>query len=163
MVSQDSTHALAKRKKDGFTLVELMIAIAIIGVLAAISIPNFMIYRLKVEHAVLQENLRVLMDMQDFYFHENDKFYPENGIINVPRGVYKHIHELGYTFAGGHKHRYLIYGLNRDLGRWKYNYYYIIVYCDIDFNRNGREDIFYYITYFRNGEQIYNRRFYQLQ
>jgi type IV pilus assembly protein PilA len=38
---------LIDRKSEGFTLIELMIVIAIIGVLAAIAIPNFIAYRNK--------------------------------------------------------------------------------------------------------------------
>jgi prepilin-type N-terminal cleavage/methylation domain-containing protein len=36
-----------RSNKEGFTLIELMIVIAIIGILAAIAIPNFIAYRNK--------------------------------------------------------------------------------------------------------------------
>jgi len=36
-----------KQNQQGFTLVELMIVIAIIGILAAIAVPNFMAYQKK--------------------------------------------------------------------------------------------------------------------
>ena len=45
---------LRKKDQKGFTLIELMIVIAIIGILAAIAIPNFLSYRKKGQDSAAQ-------------------------------------------------------------------------------------------------------------
>ncbi|MEA3361322.1 MAG: prepilin-type N-terminal cleavage/methylation domain-containing protein [Thermodesulfobacteriota bacterium] len=165
--------------KHGFTLAELMIVLAILGILLGISVPNMKTYTLRTEKVVLKSILRVLMDGQDVYFMENNKFYPDNDIIFIPEGIAREIPELGYTFAAGHKYRYIIFAADREFEVWrrirdqitkkrkkekkiiKYTYYTIVVYTDKDFNNNGRNDIFVARTYIRNGQVLYNRKIYQ--
>jgi type IV pilus assembly protein PilA len=58
------------RSKKGFTLVELMIVVAIIGILAAIAIPNFLNFRLKAKTSEAKSNLGAIRSTEVAYFAE---------------------------------------------------------------------------------------------
>jgi len=58
------------RNRKGFTLVELMIVVAIIGILAAIAIPNFLNFRLKAKTSEAKSNLGAIRTTEVAYYAE---------------------------------------------------------------------------------------------
>jgi len=59
---------LRKKNQKGFTLIELMIVIAIIGILAAIAIPNFLAYRTKGQNSAAQSAAKNFYNTAMAYF-----------------------------------------------------------------------------------------------
>lgn len=69
----------AKKLRKAFTLVEIMIVIAIVGVLVAIAIPNYMKARKTARAKMCQENLAKITGAVDQWAFENNKSQGESG------------------------------------------------------------------------------------
>ncbi len=65
---------LKKKDEKGFTLIELMIVIAIIGILAAIAIPQFSAYRVRAFNSSAQSDLRNCATAQEAYYVDNQAY-----------------------------------------------------------------------------------------
>lgn len=62
-----------RRRSNGFTLVEIMVVVAIIGLLAAIAVPNFMKHRATSRAKICMNNLRQIQAAKDQWAIDNGK------------------------------------------------------------------------------------------
>ena len=58
-------------KKKGFSLIELMIAVAILGILSAITVPSYMQYVQKTKRTEAKTEILSLAQLQESYFVQN--------------------------------------------------------------------------------------------
>ena len=90
---------MASRMKgnQGFTLIELMIVVAIIGILAAIAIPNFMTYQAKARQSEAKVGLGGIFTSATSYFAENNTFSALPAALGyVPSGTTRY----NFYYAG---------------------------------------------------------------
>ena len=69
--------------KKGFTLIELMIVIAIIGILAAIAIPQFSVYRTRALNESAESDLKNFCTGQEAYFVDEGTYTSTVGNLTV--------------------------------------------------------------------------------
>ena len=61
-------------KQSGFSLVELMIVVAIMAILAAIAIPSFLKFQTKAKESEARNNLAAIRTCEESYRAEEDKY-----------------------------------------------------------------------------------------
>ncbi|PSW09674.1 prepilin-type cleavage/methylation domain-containing protein [Photobacterium rosenbergii] len=81
------------KKQQGFTLIELMIVVAIIGALTAIAIPAYQSYTKKSEVASAVATLRSLLTNIDMLEQEKGEFPAATDLANV--GAHEDMSALG--------------------------------------------------------------------
>ena len=82
----------------GFSLTELMIVVAIIGILATIAIPNFLRYQAKAKQTEAKSNLVALHTSEIAYFAENNGFIDDFNAVGF--GVSGTSQRYYYELAG---------------------------------------------------------------
>ena len=86
------------KNKKGFTLIELMIVVAIIGILAAIAIPDFLTFQAKAKQSEAKQNLGAIYTTQVAYFSEFNEYADSDCLANLhwrPEGTTRYNYECG--------------------------------------------------------------------
>jgi type IV pilus assembly protein PilA len=81
-------------KRRGFTLIELMIVVAIIGILAALAIPNFIRFQARSKQSEAKANLKSLFTAQRSWYQEHDAYD-------------QMIHKIGFNPERGNRYVYM--------------------------------------------------------
>ena len=106
------------RLQQGFTLVELMIVVAIIGILATIAIPSFVNFTKKSHAAEVRINSRGMLTAEIIYRTEHGVFViTDNNPASVPKGTklpwdFNNVTwlQLGFEPDGEVRYQYRLHG-----------------------------------------------------
>ena len=85
------------KSSNGFTLVEMMVVIAVIGVLTAIAIPTFVHARENSRNSVYVANVRTAAAAFVNYATDNKTYPPSSGSGSVPAGMESYLTNFRWT------------------------------------------------------------------
>src|SRR5689334_9300851 len=93
-------HGVHPMNRKAFTLVELMIVVAVIAFLAALAIPNFIRFQARAKQAEVKGNLRAAFTCERAYYQEHSTY--SSCVLKI-----------GFAPERGNRYRYTLNAVTR--------------------------------------------------
>lgn len=100
------------KRERGFTLIELMVVIAIVGILSATALPFYNTYRMRTYGSEAKVMIKQILDAEAVYYVNNDDFFPlnigdtivisHNSALNNPADITQIMQALNIVIPEGH-------------------------------------------------------------
>ncbi len=95
-----NTMASIVKDRKGYTLVELLVTVAVIGILAMIAIPLYLGQQRKAAFSEAQSNLMALRLLEEQYFAENGCYWAEGNPLACTNKVFPTVDDIKNAFPG---------------------------------------------------------------
>ncbi len=86
------------KKQKGFSLVELMVVVAIIGILSALAVPRFRTFQAKAKQAEAKNNLKHIYTLQMSYYGEHEVYAEFDTVGRKGQCSKYNENPIGFTF-----------------------------------------------------------------
>ncbi len=111
----DSSNRTYSHRNSGFTLIELMIVVAIVSILVSVAVPVFYGYKYKASRAEAQSNIGAINSLETAYATDNARYVtaawsPASipGLSELPWQTGNYLDSIGFSIRGKVRYRYSV-------------------------------------------------------